>query len=124
MAKNIRTTNLRFNLDKPLQNQAWQYLQTMDKQVFKSYSNVIASALVAYFERFYRLQEDPYLETREREDRFVAQIVSEVGKELEKNLPVFLAGCMVGRSQAPAGEQDSLHETVTDDDVDWSFLGE
>ena len=76
MSENIRSTNLRFNLEKDTQKQAWQYLQTMDKQHFKSYSNVIAVALVEYFERYYRSQDDPYFETREREDRFVNQIIS------------------------------------------------
>ena len=36
MSENIRSTNLRFNLDKDVQNRAWQYLQTMDKKKFKS----------------------------------------------------------------------------------------
>ena len=49
MSENIRSTNLRFNLEKDTQKRAWQYLQNMDKQQFKSYSNVIAVALVEYF---------------------------------------------------------------------------
>lgn len=74
MSQNIRSTNVRFNLDKALQNKAWQYLQTMDKQKFKSYSNVIAVSLVDYFDRYYHSQDDPYFETREREEKFVDQI--------------------------------------------------
>ena len=88
MSENIRSTNLRFNLEKDTQMRAWQYLQTMDKQHFKSYSNVIALALVEYFDRYYRSQDDPYLETREREERFVNQIVSSVERVMEKTLPV------------------------------------
>ena len=76
MRKNIRSTNLRFNLDKELQHKAWDYLQTMDKQEFKSYSHVIALSLVDYFDRYYRTQDDSYLETREREEQFVCQIVT------------------------------------------------
>ena len=53
MRNNIRSTNLRFNLDKDLQRKAWQYLQTMDKDTFKSYSNVIALSVCDYFERYY-----------------------------------------------------------------------
>ncbi len=101
MIENIRSTNLRFNLEKDTQKRAWQYLQTMDKQHFKSYSNVIAVALVEYFERYYRSQDDPYFETREREDRFVNQIISSVESAMEKTLPIFLAGCMAGLSQVP-----------------------
>ena len=100
MIENIRSTNLRFNLEKDTQKRAWQYLQTMDKQQFKSYSNVIAVALVEYFDRYYRSQDDPYFETREREERFVNQIISSVESAMERTLPVFLAGCMAGLSQA------------------------
>ena len=100
MSENIRSTNLRFNLEKDTQKRAWQYLQNMDKQQFKSYSNVIAVALVEYFDRYYRSQDDPYFETREREERFVNQIISSVESAMERTLPVFLAGCMAGLSQA------------------------
>ena len=78
MSENIRSTNLRFNLDKDVQNRAWQYLQTMDKKKFKSYSQIIAISLVDYFDRYYKKQDEPYLETREREERFVEQIVTAV----------------------------------------------
>lgn len=124
MSQNIRSTNVRFNLDKDLQNKAWQYLQTMDKQKFKSYSNVIEVSLVDYFDRYYRSQDDPYFETREREEKFVDQIVNSVEHVMEKTLPVFLAGCMAGLSKAPvmAVPTDTLSEP--DEDVDWDFLGE
>ena len=61
MQNNIRNTNLRFNLDKEQQRRAWEYLQTMDRQDFKSYSQVISLALVDYFDRYYRTQADPCL---------------------------------------------------------------
>ena len=50
MQNNIRNTNLRFNLDKEQQRRAWEYLQTMDRQDFKSYSR---SAVI--FLRCYKL---------------------------------------------------------------------
>ena len=90
MSENIRSTNLRFNLEKDTQMRAWQYLQNMDKKHFKSYSNVIAVALVEYFERYYRSQDDPYFETREREERFVNQIISSVESAWRKHFRYFL----------------------------------
>ena len=123
MSENIRSTNLRFNLDKDMQNRAWQYLQTMDKQHFKSYSNVIAVALVDYFDRYYRSLDDPYLETREREERFVSQIISSVESAMEKTLPVFLAGCMAGLTQVPVSTPTAPQQEP-DADLDWDFLGE
>ena len=123
MIENIRSTNLRFNLDKDTQKRAWQYLQTMDKQQFKSYSNVIAVALVEYFDRYYRSQDDPYFETREREERFVNQIISSVESAMERTLPVFLAGCMAGLSQA-SHNTTSVVQQEPDAELDWDFLGE
>lgn len=123
MSENIRSTNLRFNLDKDMQKRAWQYLQTMDKQHFKSYSNVIAVALVDYFDRYYRRKDDPYLETREREERFVEQIVSSVESAMEKTLPIFLAGCMAGISQVPPTKTPIVQQEP-DAELDWDFLGE
>ena len=123
MSENIRSTNLRFNLDKEIQNRAWQYLQTMDKQRFKSYNNVIAVALVDYFDRYYRSQDDPYLETREREERFVDQIVASVEAAMEKTLPVFLAGCVAGLSQTAVITEPAVQKEP-DEEPDWDFLGE
>ena len=96
----IHSTNLRLNMGKESHRKAWEYLQTMDKGQYKSYSNVIALALVEFFERKARLQEDPYFETREREERFIRQIVREVEKALDKVLPAYLAGIISGVSGA------------------------
>lgn len=78
MRNNIRSTNLRFNLDKDLQRKAWQYLQTMDKDTFKSYSNAIALSVCDYFERYYHRKDDPYFETRQREEQFINRIVKTI----------------------------------------------
>lgn len=104
----VRTTNLRFNLGKEPQRKAWQYLQTMDKSVFKSYSQVVATAVVDYFDRYYQTQDDPYLETRAREEQFVQQIVDAVRDALRETMPVFLAGCMTGMAQNHAAVSPQL----------------
>ena len=135
MNPDIKTTNVRFNLDKDDQRRAWEYLQSMDKRVFRSYSHVISLALLDYFDRYYRLQEDPYFETREREERFVQEIVNAVSESLRQTLPLFLAGCMTGLSalqpasdpavqlsQSEITATESPEETVPED-IDWDFLG-
>lgn len=123
MSENIRSTNLRFNLDKDVQNRAWQYLQSMDKKKFKSYSQIIAVSLVDYFDRYYKEQDDPYLETREREERFVEQIVTAVENAMNRTLPVYLAGCMTGIAQITPQAAVAAPEPE-DTDLDWDFLGE
>ena len=130
----VHTTNLRFNTEKETQRRAWEYLQGMDKRQFKSYSQVISAALVEYFERQNQLKDDPFLETREREDRFVAQIVAAVESALIKALPVFLAGCAAGLSRsmppvseavntAPPAVKEAVKQPETSEaDIDWEFL--
>lgn len=47
----IKNINIRFNLDKEEHRKAWDYMQTMDKSVEKTYSKVIIKSLIRYFER-------------------------------------------------------------------------
>ena len=120
---NIRSTNLRFNLDKSLYEKAWTYLQNMDKSKFKSYNHAIALSVAEYFERHYRKESDPYFETREREERFIEQIVLAVEKAIEKALPSFLTACLTGivqpykQIEAAEPEKEEIN-----DEVDWDFL--
>ena len=135
MEDSTRKLPLRFNLDKPDQKRAWEYLQTMDRDVFTSWNHAIHLALLDYFERYYKIQEDPYLETREREERFIQQIVDGVCESLKQTLPLFLAGCMTGLSAvqptpAPA-IQNSVAAMLSSEEkeepepegIDWDFLG-
>ena len=46
----IKDINIRFNLDKEEHKKAWDYMQTMDRSVEKSYSKVIIKSLIRYFE--------------------------------------------------------------------------
>ncbi len=90
----IRATSLRLNLDKPEHRQAWEYLQALDDTEFKSYTSAIVTAVNDYFGRYFRRKDDPYLETREREEKFVAEIVAAVERSAEKALPAFLTACI------------------------------
>lgn len=123
---NIKCTTLRFNLDKPLDCQAWDYLQSMDKDEFKSYSQAVAVAVTEYFKRYYRSVDDPYFETREREERFVEQIVAAVEKAIEKVLPSFLAACltkMVMPYNVVMPAANNNENNTQTDDIDFDFVG-
>ena len=72
--KRIFTTTLRLNLNDAEEQRAWEHLQRMDRQRYKSYSNAVVLALNDYFDRQERLTVDPYLETREKEDAFLRRI--------------------------------------------------
>ena len=81
--KRIFTTTLRLNLDDAEERRAWEYLQRMDKQRYKSYSNAVVRALNDYFDRQERLMDDPYLETREKEDAFLRRIQDAIAQGMQ-----------------------------------------
>lgn len=123
---NIKCTTLRLNLDKPLDRQAWEYLQGMDKDEFKSYSQAVALAVTEYFKHYYKRIDDPYFETREREERFVEQIVTAVESAVEKVLPSFLAACfskMVMPYNAVMPASNNNENTTQPDEIDFDFVG-
>ena len=75
----------------------------------------------------YRTQADPYLETREREELFVKQIVDAVENSLKQALPLFLSGLTAGIAQREPQIRASFpapENSQPDSDVDWDFLGE
>lgn len=124
---NVKSTCLRFNLAKPVYRQAWEILQKSDK----SYSQTVATALVEYDERHSRLVDDPYFENREREDRFVEQIVLAVEQSLEKALPSFMAACLMNVVQpynitsqnVPIVPAKPASDEVSEESIDWDFIG-
>lgn len=84
MNRKIINTNIRLNLENEADRQAWEYLQGMDRKKYKSYSRAVVIALNEYFSRQEQLIADPYLETREKEDRFLQQIIDTIKSELKE----------------------------------------
>ena len=99
--RKIINTNIRLNLCDEQDRQAWEYLQTMDREKYKSYTRAVVVALNDYFSREYRNEADPYLETREKEDAFLERVETAVtefkaeykkatGEELTEEIPTDL----------------------------------
>ena len=80
--KEIYTTTLRLNLADEDDRRAFEYLRRMDKKQYRSYSKAIVAAVNDHFERQERLAVDPYLETREKEDAFLRQVMGAVAAGL------------------------------------------
>lgn len=80
--KQIYTTTLRLNLADEDDRRAYEHLQRMDKKQYRSYSKAIVSAIIDHFERQARLESDPYLETREKEDAFLKRITEAIEQGL------------------------------------------
>ncbi len=117
----VRTTCFRFNMENPEHAKAWDYLHNYDKDKIKSTNVAAITAVNDYFDRMGKLADDPYFETRQREERFVEQIVSEVGKAFIAEIPKFLASLMLSLNRGypmqdvPVGTENSRGYAVSGD---------
>ena len=89
--RKIINTNIRLNLCDEQDRQAWEYLQTMDREKYKSYTRAIVVALNDYFSREYRNEADPYLETREKEDAFQERVETAIRDGVKESVPMAMA---------------------------------
>ena len=76
--ENIKALCLRFDLADEDERRAYDYLQNRNKAEFGSYTKLVSRAVNEYFERRLRLADDPYFETREKEDAFIARVLDAV----------------------------------------------
>lgn len=93
--RNIINTNIRLNLSDDQDRKAWEYLQTMDRKKYKSYTKAVVIALNDYFEREEKLERDPYLETREKEDAFLRQVEESIRAGVRESVPMAIAKNLV-----------------------------
>ena len=76
--ENVKALCLRFDLANEDECRAYDYLQKRDKTEFGSYTMLVSRAVNEFFERRLRLKDDPYFETREKEDAFIARVLNAV----------------------------------------------
>ena len=91
--KRIYSTTLRLNLEDEAERKAWERLRNLDRQKYRSYSKLIAEAVNAYYDRREQLADDPYLETREKEDAFLRRVTEAVEQGL-RNVPISLGAIL------------------------------
>ena len=128
--RKIINTNIRLNLCDEQDRQAWEYLQTMDRQKYKSYTKAVVAALNDYFSREYRNEEDPYLETREKEDAFLERVETAIRDGVKESVPMAMAKNLlemitpfvkesVGENQPSGRLGEKSEEQDTEDAMDW-----
>ena len=104
MAKeNIKALCIRFDLADEYERKAYDHLQNRDKAEFASYTKLVSRADNAFFERRSKLKDDPYFETREKEDAFIARVLDAV-QHLAPSLPA--------SQEAEAAEQEENVEAM------------
>ena len=115
MSKRIVSTNIRFNLEKGADRAAWEYLQQRDKRQYHSYSKAVIAAVNDYFERRGRLDADPYLETREKEDAFLLRVLETIRAGLNQSTPVNAADTLLRLLQGAQPQPIQVEEMPQED---------
>ena len=115
MSKRTVSTNIRFNLEKEADRAAWDHLQQRDRRQFRSYSKAVIAAVNDYFERRGRLDADPYLETREKEDAFLLRVLETVRAGLNQSTPVNAADTLLRLLQGAQPQPIQVEEVPQED---------
>ena len=121
--KKTVSTNIRFNLKNEADRKAWEYLQSMDRKKYKSYSKAVVCALCEYFDREHKLSNDPYLETREKEDAFLNRILQTIETGLFKNSSSASLGSLIQLLQQPqtkTEQEEKSDSSVSDAALDFA----
>lgn len=96
----VKNHNFRFNEEKEAERQVWEILHSKEvKEDFRSQNEFVIAAINDYYARHLATKQDPYLESREKEDAFVKGIVEVVEKKVLDNLPG-LAGIYMMQQQS------------------------
>ncbi len=76
--------------------QAWERLHSAEvEKDFKSKNAFVVAAINDYYERHLAEQNDPYLESREKEDAFTDRIVEAVEKKVLANIPALIGNVVM-----------------------------
>ena len=118
---NIVSTNLRFNLDREDDRRAWEHLQKMDRREYRSYSRAAILAINDFFDRQTH-RDDPYLETRAKEDAFLKQILDTIDLGIRKASPFSILSLPQNiQPQASAPQEDTPEDMAAAMDFIESF---
>ena len=110
------------NLCDEQDRQAWEYLQMMDREKYKSYTRAVVVALNDHFSREYRNEADPYLETREKEDAFLERVETAIWDGVKESVPMAMAKNLVEMLtpfvKESVGESNLTNGTLTVEKTD------
>ena len=92
--------NFRFNTEKEEEQRAWDLLHSKEvEQGFKSQNEFVIMAINDYYDRHLKKKDDPYLETREKEQEFTNRIIEAVQGSVFANLPALAGMYLMSQQQ-------------------------
>lgn len=96
MTKQCRNHNIRFSMGDEAAVQAWERLHSAEvEKDFKSKNAFVVEAINDYYERHLAEKNDPYLESREKEDAFADRIVEAVEQKVLANIPALIGNVVM-----------------------------
>lgn len=92
----VKNHNFRFNMEKDNEVRAWEILHSKEVgEDFRSQNEFVIAAINDYYDRYLDKKQDPYLESREKEEAFTQSIVKAVEQKVLDNLPGLAAMYMM-----------------------------
>lgn len=119
---------IKFNLDDPVHRKAYEIIKQENTNNNTIYADIISLSVNEYYEHLKNIKDDPYFETRKKEDEFISRILKKLEIKLEKELPTFLLSLIATFAVNINSPLSVSNETATDEiaenpDIDWDFLG-
>lgn len=112
--KDLEQKTVRFYAGNPKHREAWAYLHLLDKEMCSSQQEFIIDAINCYYHKLGDLKDDPYLETREREEEFINRITKGVMEQLTADLPHVIGGFIMGLLAREKVEATSLGRAMVE----------
>ena len=135
----MQGTLFEFDQNNELHRKAQHYIETMDREKFPAFGDLMVTAIVDYFDRYHEQNEpgnDDHLDPaapQGAEADLEARIEAAVEHALERKLPEVLAPYLEdlaseagsdGKDQKPPEEEaEAIDLEAVKKDIDWGFLG-
>ena len=117
--KRLYTTTLRLNLENEADRQAMEHLRRLDRKKYRSVNSAVITAVNAYFSRQERLEADPYLETREKEDAFLQRVIDTIRSAQQPTQATGLAALLQLLQGTPTAPPAPAKEVEANNSTDW-----
>ena len=111
------TITVRFRLDRENERKAYELLQNRGKEDFGSLSQAAITAINEFYDRKDKLADDPYLETREKEDEFLTRVLETVAAGIQANSVGSLAAVLQNMTANQAVASNTSATAISADEA-------
>ena len=111
------TITVRFRLDRENERKAYELLQSRGKEDFGSLSQAAITAINEFYDRKDKLADDPYLETREKEDAFLTRVLETVAAGIQANSVGILAAVLKNMTENQAVASNTSATAISVDEA-------